>query len=97
MNKDKLVFKVAQKQATFELANTLKSYCQKVLKDKINNWIIDLSDCDYCDSTFLGTLLLCTLDLSKSELETKVTILNSNSTILSALAKMGIDRFFEIK
>ena len=97
MNSKNLIYKVDQKHATFELANTLKSYCQKVIKDQVEHWFIDLSDCEYCDSTFLGILLLCSLELRKNNSTTKVTVLYPNKSIQSAIIEIGIDKFIEVK
>lgn len=55
--KNALVVKVQEKRATVEFSANLKEDLLKKIDDGVRNVIIDLSDAEFVDSSFLGALV----------------------------------------
>lgn len=57
--KDVTVIKVNLKKATLENTEKFREFLLGIIKNGAQKVIIDLTSCDYVDSTFLGTLVVC--------------------------------------
>ncbi len=52
------LFRVNIPRATMNEAEELKFSLSEEINNGVKNLVVDLSDCDYIDSTFLGTLVV---------------------------------------
>ncbi len=56
--KDVSLFRVNVPRATMNEAEEFKFSLSEEINNGVKNLVVDLSDCDYIDSTFLGTLVV---------------------------------------
>jgi anti-sigma B factor antagonist len=82
-------------RGSFQNASCLKAFYQKLLKNGVNRFVIDLDACTYLDSTFLGTLLPLGRQL-KAAGNGLLHILNVNPRNLELLRNLGLDRLIHI-
>src|SRR6202012_6297014 len=54
--RDKDVYVQVIGRGSFQNASHVKNFCEETLKGGAENFLVDLKDCTYLDSTFLGTL-----------------------------------------
>ena len=57
VEKEILIVKIEEKRATLEFSETLKNNLLKRIEKGNNNVIIDLSEAEFIDSSFLGTIV----------------------------------------
>jgi|GEM_PF-6438668 len=73
-------------------AEDLKEIFEKALKQKKNNFLMELSDCLYMDSTFIGMLLF----MNKTVINHRgnMVLLNTQDGIKTIFKNMGLHTFF---
>ncbi len=79
-------------RATFEYAPTLKNFAGTILSENISAIRIDLSECTWMDSTFMGTLAI--LGLKSREKSIPVTIHKASEKNMGLIKELGINVLF---
>jgi len=82
-------------RGSFQNSSCFKAFYQKLLKDTVNRFVVDLGTCTYLDSTFLGILLGLALKLKETG-EGRLHILNASQRNLELLRNLGLDRLIVI-
>jgi anti-anti-sigma factor len=81
---------------TYHLGGSFDLFISKLLADNvITDFVIDLTDAEYIDSTNLGLLARIQV-FSAGKLDRRPTLISSNETINSILQNIGFDRLFTI-
>lgn len=91
---DVIIQKVNLKRATYNDAQNLTNNLQKDLKDGMRKVVVDLSACNYMDSTFLGALIQSLKDFSKNG--GKIRLAGVQSEVEVLLNITGMHRVFSI-
>ena len=68
-------------RGSFQNASHVKNFCEEMIKSGSENFLIDLKECTYLDSTFLGTLAGIGLKLRSA----------GHGTLVRALSTAGIN------
>ncbi|HJO93678.1 MAG TPA: STAS domain-containing protein [Victivallales bacterium] len=79
-------------RATFECSPPLKNFSNSISSELIKNIYIDLGECTWMDSTFMGMLAI--IGLKAKNFNVHVEILNSSKKNLDLLKELGIDTLF---
>ena len=58
MNKDVLIARIQNKRATVEFAGKFKEDLLKQIDEKSDKVVVNLSQCEFVDSSFLGALVV---------------------------------------
>jgi len=82
-------------RGSFQNSGCLKAFYQQLLKDGINRFVVDLENCTYLDSTFLGILLGLGLKL-KEAANGSLHVLNASPKNLELLKNLGLDRLIKV-
>jgi anti-sigma B factor antagonist len=82
-------------RGSFQNSSCFKAFYQKLLKDRVSRFVVDLGACTYLDSTFLGILLGLALKLKEAG-EGRLHILNASQRNLELLRNLGLDRLIII-
>jgi anti-anti-sigma factor len=82
-------------RGSFQNAGCLRSFYERMLKEGVNRFVIDLDACSYLDSTFLGTLLPLGRQLKNSG-SGLLHILNVSPRNAELLRNLGLDRLIHI-
>lgn len=90
---DKAVVKILGK-GSFQNAHLLKSFYTEVIPKGALYFYINLQECSYLDSTFLGTLALLGSTLRKKQ--GKLFVVNASPRNLELMQNLGLDRIFTI-
>jgi anti-anti-sigma factor len=78
------------------MGGSFDTFITKVMADNIiEDFVIDLTDAEYIDSTNLGLLARIQV-FSVGKLAKRPTLISSNDTINSILQNLGFDRLFTI-
>ncbi len=84
-------------RGSFQNAGTVKSFYQELLQKGVTRFVVDLNECTYLDSTFLGTLTGLGMRLKeKSAGKGKLHIVNVSPRNCELLKNLGLDRLFNI-
>ncbi|MBV9463600.1 MAG: STAS domain-containing protein [Verrucomicrobiae bacterium] len=75
-------------------SHLLKQFFQQVFDQNIHRIQIDVGECSYMDSTFLGTLTGIALRTREKNLP-PIQLLNLHQRIKDMLTSLGVDSFFE--
>lgn len=78
---------------SFEHSFSLRQYCDHFIQCGNERLLVDLSECTYLDSTFLGTLAGPALKLRKTRGVLQVA--GSSRRVLESIRTLGLDRIFE--
>ncbi|MCK9477478.1 MAG: STAS domain-containing protein [Candidatus Muirbacterium halophilum] len=78
-----------------ENADTIIEAFNKSIKNSYHLFIIDMAECDYIDSTFIGTLLV--MNKNTNEHKGKMVLLNITNQVYEILHNMFLDKFFNIE
>lgn len=92
---DVIIEKVNLIKATLKEAGIMKSRLYKDIKLNNNNIIVDISKCDFIDSTFLGALVVSLKTTRENGGDIKIVIASS-SFAEGLVDNSGILRVFEI-
>jgi anti-sigma B factor antagonist len=82
-------------RATLKNATDFKNFIIDTLKSSSRNYVIDLSVCDYIDSTFVGVLVFFKKEMDKNN-GNIVLVLNRNNFVLESFALLNLELLFEI-
>ncbi len=102
MEESKILVACEQSQASaqiigrgsFQNAHLLKAFYNELLTKGIAAFYLDLKECTYLDSTFLGTLAGLGSKLRASG--GKLNIVNASARNMELLQNLGLDRIFTI-
>jgi anti-anti-sigma regulatory factor len=83
-------------RGSFQNAGHLKSFYSEVIKNGAQRFVIDLKNCTYLDSTFLGTMTGLGLKLKDSP-QGGLQIINATTRNLELMQNLGLDRLFHIQ
>ena len=79
-------------RATFECSSPIKNFADNIVPGVIKKIIIDLQNCTWMDSTFMGTLAKLGLHAKKANIS--ICIINSDNKNIKLLKELGIHRLF---
>jgi len=82
-------------RGSFQNSGCLKTFYLQLLKDNVDKFVVDLDQCTYLDSTFLGILLGLGLKL-KAAGNGLLHILNASPRNVELLKNLGLDRLISI-
>jgi anti-anti-sigma factor len=82
-------------RGSFQNAALVKNFYTEVTPTGVAHFTLDLEECTYLDSTFLGTLTGLGVLLRDKRLN-KLQIVNCNSRNKDLLQNLGLDRLFDI-
>lgn len=91
---DIVVVKVNLSRATFREAEEFKRKIAEELKNGFIKIIVDLSECNFIDSTFLSTMVSVLKNVSKKEGSLK--LIGVHAEVQSLLELTGTAKIFEI-
>lgn len=77
---------------SFEHSFSLRQYCDNFIQCGSERLLVDLTECTYLDSTFLGTLAGPALKLRKTGGVLEVA--GSSRRVLESIRTLGLDRLF---
>ena len=80
---------------TFQQAVVFKSTYTDLLTDGVTEFVIDLSECEHLDSTFLGIILGLALKLRQMGTG-KVHVIHANEMIKGLFRGTGLDQIFDM-
>ena len=83
-------------RGSFQNASHLKSFYSEVIKSGAQRFVIDLKNCTYLDSTFLGTMTGLGLKIKDSP-HGGLQIINASTRNLELMQNLGLDRLFHIQ
>jgi anti-sigma B factor antagonist/stage II sporulation protein AA (anti-sigma F factor antagonist) len=101
--KDHVIIVVNLKSATIEHTEGVKTIFDELMIDNVKKVIIDLTECDFIDSTFMGLLVRCHKDMERNGgslkivCNGKVRFLLHDVTHLSSVIKLYTTREEAIK
>ena len=72
IEKDVVIEVVNLSRATWKEANQFKAILQEDVEKKFRKLVVDISQCEFLDSTFLGTLVLAKRSINKIGGELKI-------------------------
>ncbi len=79
-------------RATFECSSPIKNFADNIVSGVIEKIVIDLQNCTWMDSTFMGTLAKLGLHAKKANIS--VCIINADNKNIKLLKELGIHRLF---
>jgi anti-anti-sigma factor len=82
-------------RATFKETEVFRNRIKKDIENGKKNIVVDLSLCDFCDSSFLGALVVCTKK-SFSDSNQFSIIVRQGTSLSYIFYKTGLDRVFTI-
>jgi len=91
---DIVAVKINISRATMDSAPQFREYLVKLIEEGNKKFIVDLSYCDFLDSSFLGSLV-ASLKKIKS-LKGSLVIVNKKETPAGILSLTNLDRVFQI-
>ncbi|MFW5996786.1 MAG: STAS domain-containing protein [Verrucomicrobiota bacterium] len=79
-------------RATFKISRELREYIIQTLNDGVCSVIIDLSECDGMDSTFMGVMAMIGLEAKG---KASVLVVNAGEKLRNLLDSIGVSRLVE--
>jgi anti-sigma B factor antagonist len=79
-----------QGKGSFRNAPPVKTFCQEMLREAITHFVVDLKECAYMDSTFLGTLAGLAMQLKQKA--GTLYLINAGSHNLEIMKNLGLHR-----
>ena len=79
-------------RATFDCSSPLRNFADNIVPGSIEKIFIELSECTWLDSTFMGTLAMLGLNAKKANIE--VEIVNIDDKNFKLLKELGINKLF---
>lgn len=89
-----VIFIKIEGNATMKNSKTLSDLLEKIFSGDKKNLVFEMSNCNYLDSTFLGLIAKCALEIKKKWNST-LYIMNASNMVMSGLKQTGIDKFIE--
>lgn len=78
---------------SFEHSFSLRQYCDDFIQSGSERLLVDLTECTYLDSTFLGILAGPAMKLREKGCALRVA--GSSRRVLESIRTLGLDRLFE--
>ena len=88
------IFIMIEGNATMKNSKTLSDLLKKIFDGEKKNLVFEMSNCNYLDSTFLGLIAKCALEIKKKWNST-LYIMNASNMVMNGLKQTGIDKFIE--
>ena len=79
-----------QGKGSFLNTPPVKTFCQEMLREAITHFVVDLKECAYMDSTFLGTLAGLAMQLKQKA--GTLYLINAGSHNLEIMKNLGLHR-----
>ena len=79
-------------RATFDCSSPLRNFADNIVPGSVEKIFIDLSECSWLDSTFMGTLAMLGLNAQKAKIE--VEIINIDDKNFKLLKELGVNKLF---
>jgi anti-sigma B factor antagonist len=83
-------------RGTFQNGQPLRGFALEMIDQGYKEFVVDLSQCQGMDSTFLGVLAGIGLRLRQNGNHGKVHILNVSASNMELLQTLGLDRLFSV-
>jgi anti-sigma B factor antagonist len=83
-------------RGTFQNGQPLRRYALEMMERGVNQFVVDLGNCDGMDSTFLGVLAGIGLRLAQNGRTGQVCVANIGPRNLELLQTLGLDRLFAL-
>ena len=83
-------------RGTFQNGQPLRRYALEMMERGVQQFIVDLGDCEGMDSTFLGVLAGMGLKLNQNGRAGQVHVANVGQRNLELLQTLGLDRLFKL-
>jgi anti-anti-sigma regulatory factor len=80
-------------RATFKFSECVKAFCLEVIKNQTKCIRIDLSKCDFMDSTFMGILAMVGIEAMRAKMP--VEIVNAGDANRKLLFDLGLKQIFK--
>ena len=96
-NSNQDVFVHVSGRGTFQNGQPLRRYSLEMLNQGVNQFHVDLADCQGMDSTFLGVLAGIGLRLSQDGGRGRLFVINVSSRNMELLQTLGLDRLFNVE
>ena len=91
---DQTVYVQVVGRGSFQNASHVKSFCEETVKGGVSHLIVDLKECTYLDSTFLGTMAGVGLKLRTVPGGT-LEVINASPRNAELIQNLGLDRLFK--
>lgn len=96
--KDHAVITVQLKSATLEHTEELKTLFEELMIDEEKKVLIDLSECDFIDSTFMGLLVRCHKEMERRKGALKIVCTGKVKFLLHDVTHLSsVIKLFETK
>ena len=82
-------------KGSFKNSSELKEFASIVINKGAKEFVIDLENCPVMDSTFMGTLVGITRNLSTID-QSRIDVINANSRNEQLLVSLGIDKILSL-
>lgn len=89
--RDQQAFMQLVGRGSFQNASVLKKFYVELLEQGVCQFLLDLNECTYLDSTFLGTLTGLGMRL-RGEPKGRLHVLNASSRNLELMQNLGLDK-----
>ena len=93
---DKTVYVQVIGRGSFQNASHVKNFCEETIRGGGEDFIVDLRECSYLDSTFLGTLAGVGLKLRSSG-KGSLQVVNASARNTELIQNLGLDRLFRFQ
>jgi anti-sigma B factor antagonist len=80
-------------RATFDCSSPLRNFAENIVPGSIEKIFIDLTNCVWLDSTFMGTLAMLGLNAQKANID--VEIINIDDKNFKLLKELGVNKLFK--
>ena len=88
------IFIMIEGNATMKNSKTLSDLLKQIFDGEKKNLVFEMSKCNYLDSTFLGLIAKCALEIKKKWSST-LYIMYASNMVMNGLKQTGIDKFIE--
>ena len=92
---DNTIFIKIEGNATMKNSKTLSDVLEDIFDGDKINIVLEMSKCNYLDSTFLGLIAKTALE-TKKRWNSPLYVMNASNMVLNGLKQTGIDKFIEI-
>ena len=79
-------------RATFDCSSPLRNFADNIVPGSVQTIFINLTECTWLDSTFMGTLAMLGLNAQKANID--VEIINIDDKNFKLLKELGVDKLF---
>ncbi|TFE68915.1 STAS domain-containing protein [Methylacidiphilum caldifontis] len=79
---------------SFDKSSSLRLFYNQLLSSGIRRLIVDLQECTYMDSTFLGTL--AAIQIKFNSINGELKVVNVSKKNQESISTLGLDKIFDI-